>query len=88
MTRLCYSSLCQNVCKSVMIQCCCCCCCYCCMLLCSPTDMLKKDGKGGMSSDDFVQFMEGLQSSRNIVADPSRAVSMATYSTDTISMKS
>lgn len=42
--------------------------------------MLNKNGKGGgMSSKEFVSFMEGLQSSRNIVADPSRAVSMATY---------
>ena len=54
----------------------------------SPTDFMKKDakGKGGTSSDDFIQFMEGLQSSRNIVADPSRAVSMATY-TDSVYMK-
>jgi len=32
-----------------------------------------------MSNDDFVRYMEGLQDSRNIVADPSRSVSMATY---------
>ena len=48
-------------------------------ILYSPTAQMFKDGKGGMSSDDFVSFMEGLQSSRNIVADPSRGVSMGTY---------
>lgn len=55
--------------------------------MCSPTAVLKKGGKGGTSSADFVSFMEGLQSSRNIVADPSRAVSMATYSTENTTVK-
>lgn len=37
---------------------------------------------GGMSSDDFIQFMGSLANSTNIVLDPSRAVSMATYSSN------
>ena len=34
---------------------------------------------GGMSSDDFVQFMEGLQDQRNVVVDLSKSVSTGTY---------
>ncbi len=45
----------------------------------SPTLLLQQKETGGTSSKDFVSFMEGLQNSRNIVADPSRGVSMATY---------
>ena len=32
-----------------------------------------------MSSDDFVQFMEGLQDQRNVVVDLSKSVSTGTY---------
>ena len=51
---------------------------YVCVFVCSPS-LNSSKGKGGMSNDDFVRYMEGLQDSRNIVADPSRSVSMATY---------
>lgn len=53
----------------------------------SPTSMMQQQtSQGGTSSKDFVSFMEGLQDSRNIVVDPSRAVSMATY-TETSSFR-
>jgi len=48
-------------------------------LNCSPSSVNTSKAKGGMSNDDFVRYMEGLQDSRNIVADPSRSVSLATY---------
>ncbi len=49
------------------------------MYVCVCCSSASSQPKGGMSSDDFVRYMEGLQDSRNIVADPSRSVSMATY---------
>ncbi len=36
---------------------------------------------GGISSDDFVSFMEGLQSQRNVIMDLSKSVSTGTYNT-------
>ena len=48
-----------------------------------------KGGNGGkqlesgmVSSEDFVQFMESLQASKNIILDPSRSLSTATYSAE------
>ena len=35
-----------------------------------------------VSSEDFVQFMEGLQASKNIIPDVSGSLSMAMYSTE------
>ena len=64
----------------VCVHACVCCVCVCACVWCSPSAMLSSNkNKGGMSSDDFVRYMEGLQDSRNIVADPSRYVSMSTY---------
>ena len=37
-----------------------------------------------MSSDDFVQFMESLQTSKNVIMDPSGSVSTSTYAKITI----
>jgi len=37
---------------------------------------------GMVSSEDFVQFMEGLQASKNIIPDVSGSLSMAMYSTE------
>lgn len=39
-----------------------------------------------MSSDDFVQFMESLQTTKNLIMDPSRSVSTSTYAKITIRM--
>lgn len=53
----------------------------------SPSNVLgeSKNGKG-MSSDDFVQFMESLQTTKNVIMDPSRSVSTSTYAKITIRM--
>lgn len=39
-----------------------------------------------MSNDDFVQFMESLQTTKNLIMDPSRSVSTSTYAKITIRM--
>ena len=50
----------------------------------SPSSQVGK----GMSSDDFVQFMESLQTTKNLIMDPSRSVSTSTYAKITIRMYS
>lgn len=46
----------------------------------------SSQGGKGMSSDDFVQFMESLQTTKNLIMDPSRSVSTSTYAKITIRM--
>ena len=47
-----------------------------------PTHSRKEMESGMVSSEDFVQFMEGLQASKNIIPDVSGSLSMAMYSTE------